>query len=193
MRATERAHHVVEAVIRPGETVVDATVGNGHDTLFLARCVGPGGLVIGFDVQEGALSRTRQRLTEAGIAQESVRLVHDGHEHMTSYVERPVVAVMFNLGYLPGDDHTLTTTLGTTVSALGQAFELLRPAGVLTVVCYRDHPGGSEEADGVCQWAERREAAEVEIFGRDESNRGPFLIVVRPNDRESGGGDRRDQ
>ncbi|NIP93869.1 MAG: class I SAM-dependent methyltransferase, partial [Akkermansiaceae bacterium] len=97
MRVTERAHEMVRVVVQPGETVIDATIGNGHDTLFLARCVGSGGLVIGFDVQKDALEATRRRLVEAGIEEERARLLLEGHQRLEAEVEGPVAAVMFNL------------------------------------------------------------------------------------------------
>ncbi len=179
MRVTERAHEAVRGVLSAGETAIDATVGNGHDTLFLAECVGPGGMVIGFDVQEAALEATRRRLCGAGIEAERVRLVRGGHEEMGREVCRPVAAVMFNLGYLPGGDHAVTTRAGTTVRALEQALGVLRPKGILSAVCYRGHPGGAAEAAAVCEWAAGLEAVELRISGRDESEEGPFLVLVR--------------
>ena len=179
MRVTELAHQAVRAVVRPGDTVIDATVGNGHDTLFLARCVGANGLVAGFDVQDAALQATRERLEKCGVDGARVRLNCESHEKMASVVEEPVAAVMFNLGYLPGGDHARTTVRGSTIVALGQAWASLRRGGVISVVCYRGHPRGGEEAAAVCAWAEGLEGAEVEISEREETESGPFLVVVR--------------
>ncbi len=133
-------------MLQPGEVAVDATVGNGHDTLFLAQQVGAQGHVYGFDIQEEALARTRRRLEEAGL-RDRVTLLQMGHEHMAEAVPAAwhgrIGAVMFNLGYLPGgSDRTCITRPQTTVPALEAALRLLRPGGVLTVVAYRGHPGG---------------------------------------------------
>jgi len=179
MRVTERAHEAVRAVVRPGDTVVDATVGNGHDALFLARLVGGSGLVIGFDVQNAALQATQERLARGGTGTGSLRLVSGSHEKMAEAVKGPVAAVMFNLGYLPGGDHALTTQSDSTVAALEQSLRLLRPGGVLSIVCYRGHPGGAEEAEAVCRWAQSKAGTVVEISGREESQSGPFLVLVK--------------
>ena len=178
-RVTELAHEAVRAVVVPGDTVVDATVGNGHDTLFLAHCVQPGGKVYGFDVQEEALSAARGRLAAAEVGEAWLHLVHEGHEEMARIVEGPVAAVMFNLGYLPGGDHAVTTRPQTTRRALEQGMDLLRPGGVITVVCYRGHPGGVEESGVVRVWASALEGCAVEVIGREETVNGPFLVVVR--------------
>lgn len=140
----------------PGAIAVDATVGNGHDTLFLARAVGPSGRVYGFDVQEAAIDRTRQRLTTAGVASR-VTLIRDGHEtmdqHMPPEARGRVATVMFNLGYLPGGDKARITRPATTVAALDQACRYLQPGGVITVVQYVGHEGGAAEAQAVDEWA----------------------------------------
>ncbi|SHK04258.1 class I SAM-dependent methyltransferase [Rhodothermus profundi] len=182
---TTLAHRIVEAVLRPGEVAVDATVGNGHDTLFLAQRVGPEGHVYGFDVQAEALARTRARL-EAAAVHERVTLFLAGHEHMAEKIPRAwhgrLGAVMFNLGYLPGGtNRTCITRPETTLPALEAALYLLRPGGVLTLVAYRGHPGGAAEAEAVQQWAtrlppDRYVAARYTFCNRQRPT--PELIVV---------------
>ena len=160
MRATEIAHALIKRVVKTGDVVVDATVGNGHDTLFLANLVGSTGRVIGFDIQESAIKSARSLVTHL----HQVRLVHDGHENVTAVVqdliEEPSVerstghwtglaAVMFNLGYRPGGSKTVSTQAETTLSALDQALALLRPGGLVTLVLYSGHVGGAEESSAI--------------------------------------------
>ena len=117
----DTAKQLIALRVMPGDTVIDATVGNGHDTLFLARLVGREGLVYGFDIQQVALERTAARLQEAGL-QDRVQLIHAGHEELKKYVPDFVQAVMFNLGYLPGADKSVTTLGHTTLRAIKQRF-----------------------------------------------------------------------
>lgn len=132
-------------VIRPGDVVIDATVGNGWDTAFLARCVGSEGRVYGFDIQQIALDQAQERLPAEC---RHVRLIHSSHAQMREHVESRhhgcIRAVTFNLGYLPGGDKSITTTVSTTLSALEQALDLVMPGGLVTIVCYR-HPEGQVE------------------------------------------------
>jgi predicted methyltransferase len=148
---TEIAHDHVRAVLRPGDVAIDATVGNGHDTQFLAECVGPKGIVFGFDVQPDALERTAQRL--AALNLHNVTLVHRSHAAMRSSLPmlKPgtVHAVMFNLGYLPGADKAITTAAESTIAAIRQTLELLGAGGIVTVLAYVGHSGGQAEADAV--------------------------------------------
>lgn len=131
-----------------GSRAVDATAGNGHDTLFLAGGVGPGGRVYALDIQEEALESTRKRISEAGLS-DKVIIIPGGHQDMESLVGEPVDAVMFNLGYLPGGDRSVITRPETTREGLRAALRILRPGGRLSVVVYTGHPGSREESGEV--------------------------------------------
>jgi tRNA A58 N-methylase Trm61 len=150
------AHHLAAKALQPGGVAVDATVGNGHDTVALARAVGTEGQVFGFDVQAPAIEQTRSRLANEGVAGR-VALIRGGHEemrdHVPSAVHGEVGAVTFNLGYLPGSASEVTTEPETTISALDDAVSLLRPGGVVTIVIYTGHEGGPAEAEAVDAWA----------------------------------------
>ncbi len=79
------AHQIIESAVAKGETVVDATIGNGHDALFLAKLVGDNGLLIGFDIQEKAVESTHARLLQHGIKPESFQLHLCGHENLQQH------------------------------------------------------------------------------------------------------------
>lgn len=149
------AHTLAARSLNPGDLAVDATVGNGHDTLFLVQTVGAQGRVVGFDVQAEALEKTRERVQDEA-PESTLRLVQAGHETMPNHLDDSdygeVGAVMFNLGYLPGGDHSLTTEPETTRKALTISTELLRTGGVITVVAYTGHEGGASEAQTVRDW-----------------------------------------
>jgi tRNA A58 N-methylase Trm61 len=152
-KPTEMAHEWLRRVIQPGDRVVDATLGNGHDALFLARCVGEKGKVFGFDIQEQALHCATQNLRSHGISDDVYEWHLVSHARLRELVTVPVKAVMFNLGYLPGADHSLITAAEETLAALSVASELIVPGGMLTVVCYPGHEGGDLETQAVTQWA----------------------------------------
>ncbi|MDF2934801.1 MAG: SAM-dependent methyltransferase [Paenibacillaceae bacterium] len=172
--------------IEPGDCCIDATAGNGVDTLFLAKEAGPKGLVHAFDVQETALASTAARLSgEQPERSSGVRLHLASHDRMKEYVDAEphgrISAVMFNLGYLPGAEHHVITQPGTTLTALDSALELLRPGGMLTVVVYSGHPGGAEEAEAVNRWAESLAQREFQVMCyrfMNQRNSPPYLIAV---------------
>lgn len=142
-------HDWISRVVSPGDAVVDATAGNGHDTVFLARLVGPSGQVHAFDVQEEAIRATRERLEKEGLLTPSVRLHLASHDRLAELVGGPVKAIVFNLGYLPGGDKKTVTRTECTLAALEQAAALIAPNGLLSVMCYPGHEGGKEEAEAV--------------------------------------------
>jgi ubiquinone/menaquinone biosynthesis C-methylase UbiE len=163
-----------------GGTSVDATAGRGHDTLFLAGLAGPEGRVFSFDTQEEALQSTRLLLERAGLA-ERVTLVKGGHEDMERYVSGPVDAVIFNLGYLPGGDHSLVTKPDSTVRALRSALRLLRPGGRAGLVIYTGHTGGTEECEAVENDSAGLDSAlfnVIKIVVLNRASAAPVVIVI---------------
>lgn len=152
---TRVAHETLAQHLQAGDLAVDATVGNGHDTLFLARQVAPDGRVIGFDIQSMALDAARRRLKDANLAG-CVELHRRGHECLAETLPADwhgrVAAVAFNLGYLPGGDKRLITGAATTLPGLQQALSVLRPGGLLSLLVYLGHQGASAEVDAVDRW-----------------------------------------
>jgi len=171
----DKAHELIGARLRPGALAIDATVGNGHDTLFLLRQVAPGGKVYGFDIQRAALESAAVKINESAL-RACLTLFHDSHAAMLELVPEAdhgaIAAVMFNLGYLPGGDKAVTTRADSTLAALTAASRLLSPGGIITIVAYPGHVGGEQETDQVVRWCE---ALEPERFRVER-------IDAKPND-----------
>ena len=133
--------------LKEGDTVVDFTMGNGNDTLFLSKAVGESGKVYAFDIQEDALVSTKAHLEENG-APENYTLICASHHRVKEFVNEPIHAGMFNLGYLPRSGRkALTTMRETTMPAVEAAIELLAPDGVLIVAIYPGHEEGALEGE----------------------------------------------
>ena len=128
---------------------VDATCGNGHDTLWLAEECDK---VYAFDIQEEAVNATAE-LLEAHNRQEKVELFCESHADMRKRVPEKAAVIIFNLGYLPGGDKEITTHRESTLCALREALQLLRVDGLLCVTVYWGHPSGREEREAVLAWA----------------------------------------
>ena len=139
--------HFIMEHIGEGDTVVDFTMGNGNDTLFLSKAVGESGKVYAFDIQEDALTSTRAHL-EANGAPENYTLICASHHRVKEFVTEPIKAGMFNLGYLPRSGRKAVTTMReTTMPAVQAAIELLAPDGVLIVAIYPGHEAGALEGE----------------------------------------------
>ncbi len=172
------AADVMQQVLREGDRVIDATLGNGHDALFLANLVGETGHVIGFDIQEDAVERTRARLTEAGVI-DRCELYAEGHQHIAERVTEPVRAAVFNLGWLPGGDKSITTLWETTRVAIEAALRLLEPGksgepgGVCTICAYPGHAEGDRERFALMDYLATLRPQEFNVLHHRFLNAGP--------------------
>lgn len=146
MQALRQSHEYAKQIVQPGDVVVDATMGNGHDTAFLAQLTGTSGKVYAFDIQQEAVDNTKKRLEQEGLLDRCV-LIRDGHENIKQYVTEPVRLVIFNLGYRPGGDHLVCTRGETTLKAIQAAFDLLQPHGLIILVIYHGGDSGFDERD----------------------------------------------
>ena len=156
-KTTVWAMEIVGRYVKPGDTVIDGTMGNGHDTLALAKLVGPEGRVIAFDIQPMALENTKALLEAEGMKDRpGIRLILDSNANVKNYVEpgeAGIAAILFNLGYLPGGDKTVTTTKEETLRAVSDAVELVKPGGLVAAVLYSGHEQGAEEKQALLDWA----------------------------------------
>lgn len=184
MSVLSYAHFLMAHNVQPGEVAVDATVGNGVDTLFLAKTVGARGTVYGFDIQQEALDRAAERFRNDGSSSEQVRWIHGCHSRMLEHVAAEhhgrVGGVMFNLGYLPGGDLSCVTLPASTLQALDAALTLLRKGGIISIILYTGHDGGAAEASAVEDWAAGLSSAEHEVLRYQFANRrnAPYLLAI---------------
>jgi predicted methyltransferase len=178
------AKNLLKKAIKPGDIVVDATVGNGHDTVFLAELVGENGKVYGFDVQKGAILASKERLAQQGLS-ERVAIFHEGHEHLSRRIPSEhhgkVSAAIFNLGYLPGSDKTIVTRPETTIAATRKLLEIMAPEGIIILVIYHGHNGGATERDSLlafCQKIDQKTAHVLQYQFINQQNHPAFIVAI---------------
>ena len=165
--------------LHPGDVAVDFTMGNGHDTEFLSKTVGESGHVYAFDIQERAVSSTPRPLREAGCPG-NYTLIHDSHQYVKNYVKTPFRAGMFNLGWLPGGDKSITTLRESTMPAVKAAIELMDRDAILNIAVYPGHAEGDAEGQMLCTYLSgisRHKicATRVNILNSPTS---PYFIVI---------------
>lgn len=175
LRPLQMAHAFLEEVVTDEDIVVDATMGNGHDTLFLARLAKK---VYAFDIQEQAVEQTTKRLAEAKL--DNVELLLTGHENVDQYVES-IKAAIFNLGYLPSADKTVITQPHTTIQALEKLCQRLVAGGRIAIMIYYGHAGGDVERDTVLDFVSQLPQQEftVALYKTiNQINQPPFLVMI---------------
>ena len=182
---TSVAQSLIQPFLKAGDMAIDATTGNGHDTVFLAQCVGPTGRVFGFDIQRAAVESTGLRVAHAGLSQ--VELTLDSHariaEHLGDRLAGKIAAIMLNLGYLPGGDKAITTEAHSTVQAIRSGLSLLKQGGIMTIVAYPGHAAGETEMRAVLACLELLNPSQFSLSEPYVVPKGrrvaPRLLVVR--------------
>ncbi|KKK35825.1 hypothetical protein WN59_03140 [Salinicoccus sediminis] len=180
-RVLPYAKDLAREVVSPGDTVVDATCGNGHDTRFLSELTGPGGHVLSFDIQPGAIENARELCSPAG----NIEFILDSHANVDRYLGgRPVKAAMFNLGYLPKGDKTITTEYKSTILAIEKIFHAMVPGGRIIIVVYHGHPEGKLEKEALtaalAEWPQK-ESQILEYRFINQKNDAPYILCIEKN------------
>ncbi|MDO5359916.1 MAG: class I SAM-dependent methyltransferase [Jeotgalicoccus sp.] len=174
-RILPTAKTFIEEVVKAEDILVDATCGNGHDSSFLAR-LAPDGHVYSFDVQADAINSAKEKYNKPNIS-----FIHDGHENISNYISSPVKAGIFNLGYLPGGDKSITTAYDTTITAINDLFNLLTAGGRIVIVVYHGHDSGKVERDALLEtlsaWPQDK-AQVLQYQYINQKNSAPFLLVI---------------
>lgn len=135
-----QAHHYWEKIVQPGDTLIDATVGNGQDTLFLAKLLKGSGSLVGYDIQPQALEEAKKRLGHISCG--LVKLKLQSHIH---FEEKSVKLIVYNLGYLPGGDKRVTTQCESTLKSIQDGMQRIVPGGGMSITCYPGHEEGARE------------------------------------------------
>ena len=179
-KVTDLNKVLLEDVIELGDIVIDATMGNGYDTKYLAEKVGENGLVYSFDVQEEAIKSTRKKLEKSQLI-DRVKLILDGHENMDSYITEGVSCVLFNLGYLPRAKHQIITKPDTTIKAIEKSLEVLKPHGVVSIAIYTGHEGGMDEFNAVFEYVKNLDQTKFNVLNCNfvnQINNPPRLVLI---------------
>ena len=186
MRLTEKVHTILTNHLQQGDQAIDATAGNGYDTLFLAQQVGASGKVIAVDIQGCAIQSTQEKLESAGLIDRARLVAEDHSTALRKLIEanrEKVAAITFNLGYLPGSDKSIQTKVESTKEALASSIQLLCPGGYLCVTAYRGHSGGKTEAETVEAFMRKSqiEGNAVDCYEPESSSSPPILWVLKKN------------
>ncbi|RXK18300.1 class I SAM-dependent methyltransferase [Macrococcus sp. DPC7161] len=163
--------------IQPNTALIDATCGNGNDTLFMCQNTTQNETIYAFDIQTTAINNTLEKVKDF----DHVKVIQQGHEHVLNHVHDPVSVAVFNLGYLPKGDKSIVTTPETTIKAIKDIFSLLVPKGIIILVIYPGHPEGQIERDEVMQYVKQIDQQEAHVLQYgfiNQKNNPPFIIGI---------------
>ncbi|MCI5596009.1 MAG: class I SAM-dependent methyltransferase [Lachnospiraceae bacterium] len=179
---TDWIHEIAASYIKEGDLCIDGTAGKGNDTAFLCEKAGAAGHVLAFDIQKEAIDATRQYLSKLGFENRAT-LIQRGHEHMDEYgKENTVSVILFNLGYLPGGDHSLKTQAKTTIEAMEKGLSLLKNEGLMGICIYSGKDSGYEEKEAVLSWVKELPAGKFDVITTpffNKPNDPPLPVFIR--------------
>ena len=179
-KITDVSKVFIDKVVKDGDIVVDATMGNGYDTIYLAQIVGDSGKVYSFDIQEQAILSTQKKVSKMNL-DTRVELILDGHQNIDKYVNYEISCALFNLGYLPRANHEIITKGETTLQAIKHCLKLLKPNGVISIAIYIGHEGGIEEKNCVYNFIESLDQGKYNVLESkfvNQINNPPQLILI---------------
>jgi predicted methyltransferase len=178
------ARTLLQKAISEGDVTVDATMGNGHDTRFLAELVGENGHVFAYDIQQEALTSTAKRLKKHQLVDRTT-LLHESHakiaETIPAHLHGNVTAAIFNLGYLPGGDKNITTNPDSTIQAIEQLLDVMVVEGIIILVIYHGHPEGQIERDILLDYVRNIEQEKAHVLNyqfMNQVNNPPFIVAI---------------
>ena len=185
LRALHYSHHLLDALIQkfPTGVFLDGTLGKGNDSYYILNHPHFKGVLYSFDIQAFALEASRKKIdTLSPERQSAINLIHDSHHHLESHIpHKNLHGAIYNLGYLPGGDHSITTLPETTLSSLHQVAKKLDVGGQIILVIYSGHPEGKVEKDALFDelstWPQ--EEFQVLHYGFiNQRNHPPQLLIV---------------
>lgn len=180
---TQLAMVILEKYVNTGDILIDATCGNGNDTLQLAKL--KPSLLYAFDIQPAAIEATQKLLISHGygscLENQTIKLIQTSHINIPFYVKRGVKAILFNLGYMPGGDKSITTSAETTVRAVKFCLSLLQRDGIICITMYSGHPEGAVEKDVLLTFAKTLDASQYHtayINMLNQPNSPPEILFI---------------
>lgn len=165
-------HNIIESNNVDSGIAVDATLGNGYDTDFLKNKFSK---VYSFDIQEKAVLKYREKNIK------NVEVIFDSHENFELYIEGKVDCIVYNLGYLPGADKSVTTIAESTLKSINSGLELLNKNGLMFIMMYPGHEEGSLEKDSILKLAKELPTKHYGVLLQEFINRPnnpPCLVVI---------------
>jgi predicted methyltransferase len=161
---------------------IDATCGNGFDTLFLSNVAGAKGKVMSFDIQEQAVERTNSLMAQ-NKQFDNFKVIKDSHEFVGKYLQEKIDAAVFNLGYLPFSDKTITTNPDTTLKAIENLLPVLKDEGRIYITTYVSHDVGHEINEIICYLNSLNKSSYnvIHVKITNKENNPPELFIIEKN------------
>ncbi|RQD75158.1 MAG: methyltransferase domain-containing protein [Halanaerobium sp. MSAO_Bac5] len=181
MNAVEFSHHLIKKHLNKDSTLIDATAGNGKDTLFLAELADQNTEILAFDIQKKAVENTKELLEKNKLG-DKVKVINDSHANLDAYLKEDQLSlVLFNLGYLPGGDKSIITKAESTLKAVEKSLYFLKKYGIIILVIYKGHQGALKEQKTLIDFVKKLDYKKYNVLKYEfinQSTEPPEVIAI---------------
>lgn len=180
--ALNYSHELLSQLIQtfPNGNYIDATLGKGNDIHYILKHPNFNGMVYGFDIQPEAIQYTLQKINSLSHPFKVFQESHANISNTLAHVDHFHGAI-FNLGYLPKGDHSITTKFDSTLKAVQSIADKLVIHGQILIVIYSGHPDGQIEKDHLLkelsQWSQTKFQVVTYSF-INQMNHPPMLLII---------------
>ncbi len=179
--AVSITHFFASIYVQEGDLVLDATCGNGSDTMLLAQLVGEEGHVYAYDLQKVAIRKAKEKISFVNLSKR-VTFINKSHSDLSDISLKEISFALFNLGYLPGGDHSITTLPATTVAAIKSTLEIIKQKGVVLISLYPGHAIGEAESLAVEEYLSKVDQNDYHVWQLKQLNSkelSPYSILIQ--------------
>lgn len=179
-KIVEFSHLVIKDYINSNNfyiRCVDATCGRGEDTLFISNLLNDNGHIDAFDIQMDAINSTKQKLIDNNIT--NVDLFN---QSFTTINPENYDLFVFNLGYLPGGNKTITTMHEDSLYIIRKIIDYipLNLNSLLVIAVYPGHEEGKLESDVIDELIKNLDSKIylVSKYQNYNQNNPPYLVTI---------------
>ena len=171
------SHYIIKNRTKDKIKAVDMTAGNGHDCKFIMDTKNPKKL-FAFDIQKKAKDETLKLVGN----KDNFSFILDNHKNIEKYIKEPIDLFIFNLGYLPKADKSLTTNYKDVIKALKSCLKLLNDDGLIIICLYPGHKEGRLESIHIEDFLKNLCQKSYQVIKYDffnQINNPPYLMTIR--------------
>ncbi len=177
---TSTLHQNILPYIKEATICVDCTCGNGYDSKFLLENMPITSKLYAFDIQQIAIKNSKKLIEE--LSNKNTEFILDSHENIDKYITENIDVALFNLGYLPCGDHSITTTYKSTIASIQKILEKLSKGGIISVLIYSGHENGKVEKDALLEYFKTLDSNKIKLMRVDfplSPNNPPEIYVLQ--------------
>lgn len=171
------SHYLIENRVENNIRACDMTAGNGNDSKFILDKKTPK-ILYAFDIQKLSQERCEKLIGQM----DNFKFILDDHKNIEKYIEEKIDLFIYNLGFLPKGDKSITTNYKSVIQSLKSCLDLLNENGLILITFYTGHEEGKNEEKYVGEFLKNLDQKTFQVIKYNfynQINNPPFLVSIR--------------